>query len=93
MARPMLRTSPLVLDDINQIKELFGSIANAQRMLALEVDIPMPEFRRALAFLPVRPEHAELIASRWAAWKAVFLRQDQEPTTFRLPASVIARDR
>lgn len=87
MARPTVRTATLLRDEAQLIRELFGSIPNAYARLGLEGAVPLAEFRRALGWLPVKPEHAEVIKARWWAWQGYFLDNDfvGVVTSFDLP--------
>lgn len=74
MGRPTVKTRELLLDDVNQMKELFGTIPNAyDRLCLIQHDVPLSEFKRAMAWRPIKPEHADVISMQWEKWKAEFL--------------------
>lgn len=77
MGRPTVRTEYLLRDDAARIRELFGSISNAYRLLSLDGKIPESEFRRAVSFESIREEHKELIENAWFDWRVKYLRETE----------------
>lgn len=73
MGRPTVRTEYLLRDDAARIRELFGSVANAYRLLSLDGKMPQSEFRRAVTFESIRQEHKDLIENSWFDWKHKYL--------------------
>lgn len=76
MGRPTVRTEYLLRDDAARIRELFGSVANAHRLLSLDGRIPESEFRRAVTFESIRDEHKTLIENAWTDWKDKYLKNN-----------------
>lgn len=67
----------MLRDDATRIRELFGSVANAYRMLSLEGKVPESEFRRAVSFESIRDEHKDRIQNAWEDWKNKYLSNTQ----------------
>lgn len=90
MSRPTIRTDYLLRDDAARIKELFGTVSNGYALLDLHERVPETEFRRALSFQTIRPEHKEEIEDAWARWKGQFLRDDHARiTSFVIDAPLV----
>lgn len=83
MGRPTVRTEYLLRDDAVRIKSLFGTVANGFRILDLENKMPQNEFRRALTFESIRPNHKDIIEDAWDTWRSKFLK-DENVLTFEL---------
>lgn len=85
MARPTTRTERLHLDDIARIRELFGTYRNAYELLNLEGRLHLDIFTRAMKFLPVDPEDANVINQAWYRWCREYLGRSIETIhTFKL---------
>lgn len=73
MGRPRTRSSTLDHDTIRQMKNLFGTVKNAHRILGLQVDVPYQVFYRMLQFMEVTAGQRERVLSRWNSWKVYYL--------------------
>lgn len=74
MARNAIRTANLSLDVITPMLGLFGSIANAYRVLGIkELDITYAQFYRALHFETITPDQRNQIEEFWTRWRYLFL--------------------
>ncbi len=60
-------------DSISRIKNLFGSIKNAHRILGLQLDVPYMTFYRAMQFLDITPVQRDMIVRRWEKWRSIYL--------------------
>lgn len=76
MARTPIRTTSLIIDDINLMLNLFGNVANAHRQLGLESIVQYPHFYRAMHFQTIIPKHKEDIEEAWNRWKTLYLRPE-----------------
>lgn len=80
MARPPIRTTTLIIDDINRILAIFGTVMNAHRRLGLESLVTYPHFYRAMHFCPIVPRHKQEIEEAWQRWQDLFLRPGVPPS-------------
>ncbi len=73
MGRPKTRLETLDRDTITQIRQLFGSIRNAHRLLALQLDVPYNTFYVAMQFREITPTDKDAIVNRWLKWREIYL--------------------
>lgn len=59
-------------ESLEQIKCLFGSLANAAKILGL-TGVPAQVLREALNGSPVAPKYADEILAAWSTWKRDYL--------------------
>lgn len=77
MSRSATRTASMVLDDVNRIVNLFGTVMNAFRMLGLqELGITYAQFYRGMHFESVTPQQKQLIEEAWERWRFLFIKDE-----------------
>ncbi|KKN88061.1 hypothetical protein LCGC14_0251330 [marine sediment metagenome] len=76
-------------DISDQVLPLFGTIANAQRLLRCG-HVPYQVMREALRGNPVPKSHADDVVVAWRTWKQLYVRglAFSPDMTFRLPETI-----
>ena len=88
---------PIDLDVVDQVKDLFGTVGNAQRQLNL-MTIPYHDVAAALKGAPIKEEYADEIIMAWRHWKRLFIRGVAlglmvDSSSWRLPKGEDLEDR
>lgn len=77
MSKPTIRTASLILDDVQRMINLFGSIANTYRILGFQPsEVSYAQLYRAMHYQTVTPAQKQLIEEAWERWRFLYLRPE-----------------
>jgi len=71
--RPHTRTAHLEHEAIRLMLQVFGTIVNTHRRLALQLDVPYSTFYRAMQMMSITAAQRDMIMQRWMRWRELYL--------------------
>ena len=76
MGRLRTRTKELLRDDVNKLKDLFGTASNAHRALGLSGRVSYANFYLGMSNRMIKEDDYNAVMEHWQRWREVFLRPE-----------------